>query len=243
GEAYRAIIAIPASHAPTRLPMALFHKPLTKKPDASTSPRPASSPRGTSARELADQAANRKGVAARPLAEPPGGVSAAGHSIIDWSPAYASIEVSQTNPGLCAVLENAALLFASGQADPARALLEDGVVNDHDTKLSPLAWLALFDLFQRTNDRRGFDQLALQYIVQVDRSAPAWDERAPPAAAVEAKKGGFVAITGKLSGASATQLLGLRRAIEGQTPRARLDLSSVISFDDSGARHLAGLLT
>ncbi|HEY3178646.1 MAG TPA: STAS domain-containing protein [Casimicrobiaceae bacterium] len=192
------------------------------------------------------------------MAEPPGGASAAGASIIDWSPGYASIEVLQTNPGLCAVLENAALLFASGQADPARALLEDSVVSDHDTKLSPLAWLALFDLLQRANDRRAFDQLAMQYIVQFERSAPAWDERTPPAATVEAKKGGLVAITGKLSGASATQLLGLRRAIEARVPpraaagpsqggtissqAARLDLSSVISFDDSGARLLAGLL-
>lgn len=217
--------------------MALFYKSPAKKPDSSASPRPAS------ARELADQAANRKGIAARPLAEPPGGASAAGASIIDWSPAYASIEVSQTNPGLCAVLENAALLFASGQADPARALLEDGVVSDHDTKLSPLAWLALFDLYQRANDRRAFDQLAMQYIVQFERSAPAWDERAPRAAgSADAQKGGFVTITGKLSGANATQLLGLRRAIEARLPRARLDLSSVISFDDSGARALAGVL-
>ena len=223
--------------------MALFYKPPAKKPDLPASPRPAPVPRSGSARELADHAANRKGIAARPLAEPPGGASAAGASIIDWSPAYASIEVSQTNPGLCAVLENSALLFASGQVDPARSLLEDGVVNDHDTKLSPLAWLALFDLFQRANDRRGFDQLAMQYIVQFERSAPAWDERAPrTGAATDAKKGAFITITGKLSGANATQLLGLRRTIEARMPHARLDLSSVINFDDSGARSLASLL-
>jgi anti-anti-sigma regulatory factor len=224
--------------------MALFYKPPAKKPEPlASSPRPASTPRSASARELAVHAATRKGVASRPLAEPPGGASAAGASIIDWSPGYASIEVLQTNPGLCAVLENAALLYASGQASPARALLEDSVLNDHDTKLSPLAWLALFDVLQRVNDRQAFDQLAMQYIVQFERSAPAWDERTPPAAAAEAKKGGFVTITGKLSGASATQLLGVRRAIDAQTPGARLDLSSVISFDDSGARHLASLLT
>jgi len=222
--------------------MALFYKPPAKKPDSSA-PRPAATPRAASAREIADQAANRKGIASRPLAEPPGGAAAAGHSIIDWSPAYASIEVSQTNPGLCAVLENAALLFASGQSDPARALLEEGVVSDHDTKLSPLAWLALFDLFQRANDRRGFDQLAMQYIVQFERSAPAWDEGAAKASTpVDAKKGGFVTITGKLSGANATQLLALRRAIETRIPSARLDLSSVINFDESGARALAALL-
>jgi anti-anti-sigma regulatory factor len=223
--------------------MALFYKPPAKKSEPlASSPRPAATPRSASARELAVHAANRKGMASRPLAEPHGGASAAGASIIDWSPGYASIEVLQTNPGLCAVLENAALLFASGQVDPARALLEDSVLNDHDTKLSPLAWLALFDLLQRANDRRAFDQLAMQYIVQFERSAPAWDECALPAAAVEAKKGGFVTITGKLSGASATQLLGLRRAIEARAPGARLDLSSVISFDDSGARLLASLL-
>ena len=223
--------------------MALFYKPPAKKPDSPASPRSAPTPRTPSARELAEQAAGRKGVGARPLAEPPGGASAAGHSIIDWSPAYASIEVSQTNPGLCAVLENAALLFASGQTDPARALLEEGVVSDHDTKLSPLAWLALFDLYQRTDNRRGFDQLSMQYIVQFERSAPAWDDDAvKPGVAADDKKGGFLTITGKLSGANATQLLGLRRAIDARVPRARLDLSSVINFDDSGARSLASLL-
>src|SRR5437868_14151338 len=148
--------------------MALFYKSSAKKAD---SPGTAA-PRGATARELADQAASRRGIGQRALAEPPGGASAAGASIIDWSPAYASIEVSQTNPGLCAVLENAALLFASGQADPARALLEDGVVSDHDTKLSPLAWLVLFGLYQRANGRRGFDPLAMQSIVELERSAP-----------------------------------------------------------------------
>src|SRR4051812_28105144 len=102
--------------------MALFYKPPAKKAELpASSPRPAAAPRGASARELAVHAANRKGAAPRAMAEPPGGASAAGASIIDWSPGYASIEVLQTNPGLCAVLENAALLFASGQSEPARA--------------------------------------------------------------------------------------------------------------------------
>ncbi len=57
----------------------------------------------------------------------------------------------------------------------ARTLLEQGVVDDHDAKLSPLAWLALFDLQQRAGDRAAFDQFALKYVVQFERSAPAWD--------------------------------------------------------------------
>ena len=65
---------------------------------------------------------------------------------------------------------------------PAR---EHGVVDDDDAKVSPLAWLALFDLLQRADDRAAFDQLALQYVVAFERSAPAWEEggtRARPGA-------------------------------------------------------------
>ena len=213
--------------------MALFYKHPAKKPDPNASQR--ASGRAPSARELA--AAHRQG--AEPLAEPTGSASAKGASIVDWARAQGSIEVQQTNPGLCAVLENAALLFASGQVDQARSILEHGVQSDHDTKLSPLAWLALFDLLQRANDRAAFEQLAMQYIVQFERSAPAWDDRVAPARTGDVKKGGFITITGKLSGASTAQLLGLRRAIDSRVARARLDLSSAISFDDGGARALA----
>jgi anti-anti-sigma regulatory factor len=220
--------------------MALFHKPPAKKPDSGASAR-AVSARGASARELAVHTGAKGG--GRATAEPQGTTTAAGASIIDWSPVYAAIEVSEANPGLCAVLENAALLYAGGQASPARALLEEGVAADHDTRQSPLAWLALFDVLQRANDRAAFDQLAMQYIVQFERSAPAWED--PVTSAPGARKtpaGGYVAINGRLTGTSATQLQGLRRVVESRIPNARLDLSAVIGFDDPGARLLAELL-
>jgi anti-anti-sigma regulatory factor len=211
--------------------MALFHKPPAKKPES-----------GGTARALAAHAGSRGG--GRAATEPQGTTTAAGASIIDWSPAYAAIEVSEANPGLCALLENAALLYAGGQAAPARALLEEGVAKDHETKQSPLAWLALFDLLQRANDRPAFDQLTLQYVVQFERSAPAWEE--PVVTRTDAQRkasaGSFVAIAGRLSAASATQLQGLRRIVEQRVADARLDLSAVISFDDPGARLLADLL-
>ena len=106
---------------------------------------------------------------------PGGDITVTGASLAQWAPAQASFEVAQANPGLCAVLENAALRFASGQAVDARRQLEEGIESDHDTKLSLLAWLALFDLLQRQGDRAAFDQLALQYVMQFERSAPAWE--------------------------------------------------------------------
>ena len=218
--------------------------PIFGKPPAKKVPEPASAPRVAkreahvvSARELAAQAASRK--AGKPLGlEPLGETSQRGASIIDWSTAPKAIEVAQANPGLCAVLENAALLFANGQDATAREILEQGVATDPDTKLSPLAWLALFDLLQRANDRVAFDQLAMQFVLQFERSAPSWDERIklPPE---EKGGGGYIAVTGKLSSDSSAQLEGLKRALEKCVQRARIDLSSVTGFDDRGARMLA----
>ena len=220
--------------------MAIFGKPTARKtPSAKTAERNAKrEPKVMSARELAAQA-GRKGKMQG--VEPLGETSMRGASVINWSTAPKAIEVAQANPGLCAVLENAALLFANGQDDVARASLEQGVANDPDAKLSPLAWLALFDLMQRAGDRAAFDQLSMQYVLQFERSAPSWDEVAKPAGSeAPGGGGGYIAITGKLSSRTASQLDGLKRALEKCVSRARVDLSSVTGFDDAGARLLAG---
>ena len=227
--------------------MALFSKPPAKKPDLAN---PAAKPAAGQARpppsahDIAQQAQGRRGMAERPRAEPAADISLAGASLIEWSPGRTSIEVAQSNPGLCAVLENAALLYASGQAQPARALLEEGVDSDADAKTSPLAWLALFDMLQRANDRGAFDRLALQYVVQFERSAPPWEETSAvrPAQAEAKTVTGYVALTGKLTAASAPQIETLRKAMAKSPAHVRLDLAQVAGFDDAGAALLAAAL-
>jgi hypothetical protein len=83
---------------------------------------------------------------------------------------------------------------------------------------------------QRANDRLAFDpardavRVAVRALGAVlGRSAEAADRR-------QAGGGGYIAVTGKLSGASAGQLEGLKRALEKCVPRARIDLSSVTGF-------------
>jgi anti-anti-sigma regulatory factor len=219
--------------------MAIFGKPPTRKTEKAKSGEASGErePQVMSARELAAHAASRKGKL--PGLEPLGETSLRGASIIDWSTAPKAIEVAQANPGLCAVLENAALLFANGQDSAARELLEQGVATDQDTKLSPLAWLALFDLLQRANDRAAFDQLSMQYVLQFERSAPAWEEPLKSSGGEAQGAGGYIAIAGKLSTQSRAQLEGLKRALEKCVPRARIDLASVSGFDDDGAKMLA----
>jgi ABC-type transporter Mla MlaB component len=223
--------------------MALFSKPPAKKPlPPAPQARPVPpAPKRPTARDLASHAQQQKRDADRPLSEPAGNdITVTGASLVDLSPAQVGFEVAQANPGLCAVLENAALLYASGQSAPARTLLERGVASDHDARGSPLAWLALFDMMQRAGDRAGFDQLALQYVVQFERSAPSWEESDRPH--VTKSHGGYVAISGRLTGASAAQVDGLRRAIERGATHARVDLAQVSGFDDEGARLLAQAL-
>jgi anti-anti-sigma regulatory factor len=234
--------------------MALFSKPPIKKPEplrpegrpvsdpGSTRSVPRVPPRPVSAREIAVEAQGRKRGADQPGNEPNGDLSVEGESLIEWAPAGPSMEVAQANPGLCPFLENAALLYASGHGSKARATLEQGVESDHETKHSPLAWLALFDLMQRANDRTAFEQLALRYVVQFERSAPAWEDGLKTTAGVKAVAGGYVPVTGKLTAASAPQLDVLKVAIQKKIPHARLDLASVTSFDDAGARLLAEAL-
>ena len=231
--------------------MALFSKPPIKKPAPhapAAKPRPAmSGPPGRppSAREVAAHHATSpagRGGDRRPI-EPAGDITVTGASLIEWaSPGQPSFEVAQANPGLCSILEDAALRYASGHPQQARALLEQGVVNDHDARLSPLAWLALFDLQQRAGDRAAFDQFALKYVVQFERSAPAWEAEEKPQPGPRMSAGGYVGLTGKLTAAITTQLEGLKRAMAKQQSEYRLDLMSVTGFDDEGARLLAQVL-
>ena len=216
--------------------MAFFSKPpAKKKPEAFKADV---HPRVVSARELTAHAGSK---GARRHVEPSGGdMTVTGASLVQWAPAQAPIEVAQVNPGMCAVLANAALRFANGQALDARRQLEEGIESDVDTKLSVLAWLALFDLLQRQGDRAAFDKLALQYVMQFERSAPAWE--GDTSVVSPRVVGGSILLTGSVTAAAATQIEGIRRAVSRQTHGARIDLVSVTDFDDTGARLLANAL-
>ena len=226
--------------------MALFSKPPAKKPEPpkgarkvrgiGTATRPASTRHGahgsTKSRHDKRPPAHRPG-------EQPASLRRAGDNVIEWLPAQPVLET--TSPAsMCGVLENAALLFASGQAGPARVRLEDGVANDPEALKSDLAWLALFDLLQRAGDRSGFDQLALRYVVNFEQSAPGWETLDTPAPGKRtAPIGNYIAMSGELNAASAMQIESVKRA---GTKEVRLDLSTITGFDSAGAGLLAEAL-
>lgn len=226
--------------------MGFFSKPSVKKPAPGTpAPRAVAPARPPSAHEVAARVADRAAASGeqRPMDPVVNDITVADASMIEWAaPGQAAFEVVATNPGLCEVLENAALFYASGKADLARSTLEHGVQTDHDARTSPLAWLALFDLLQRAGDRATFDRMAMIYVVEFERSAPGWEQRTVALTGPRATPAGYVALSGKLTAASAGQIEGLRRVVAKQVAKARLDLGKVSGCDDVGARLLADAL-
>ena len=189
--------------------MAFFSKPPAKK-----KPEPSKAevrPRAASARELAAQAGTK---GARRHIEPAGGdMTVTGASLAQWAPAQASFEVAQANPGLCAVLENAALRFANGQAADARRQLEEGIENDIDTKLSVLAWLALFDLLAAPARPCGIRQARPAVCHAVRALGAGVGRRRRAGSASPRVVGGSIVVTGKVTAAAATQIEAIRRAV------------------------------
>lgn len=195
--------------------------------------KPAPKPRGSAPRDA--DSSKDAGAAADNLTRE-------GKSTI-WKPLAQDIEVTESQPGLCPALENAALLFANGQADAARKLLGESVLREADTKRSSLAWAALFDMLHRAGDRQAYEDFSLKYVVVFERSAPVWDERREAKSTKPQRPvgRGFVAFTGRLSLDDANQLPALKKVAETQ-PQAQLDVTGLHAADDEAARAFAELL-
>lgn len=148
-----------------------------------------------------------------------------------------SLELGPTELGFSPALENAALLYANGQAAAARQVLENALTNELDSRTLALAWHAQFDLLQRANDRAAFDQLALEYVSVFERSPPPWDEAKTPSGKSGAPGAGYFALT-QVTVKAALEIPA--RAARYST--LRIDVATLTEFDDTGCRRLVDVL-
>jgi len=148
-----------------------------------------------------------------------------------------SIELGPTELGFSPALENAALLYASGQASAARQVLGSALVNEPDSRALAMAWHAQFDLLQRANDRAAFDQLALEYVAVFERSPPPWDEARTATAKAGGPGTGYFALT-QVTVKAALEIPA--RAARYAT--LRIDVATLTEFDDTGCRRLVDVL-
>jgi ABC-type transporter Mla MlaB component len=72
------------------------------------------------------------------------------------------------------LLEEAAILFASGQKIVSEHMLKSAIEQDHLGSAMHSAWFMLFDLYQIDHNQAAFDGLCLEYAKKFEASPPVW---------------------------------------------------------------------
>ena len=208
-------------------------------PDNARAPAQA---RSTPARALTHEAGRKASRSDRSPSRR-GRLTVTGASLVEWAPAQAAFEVAQANPGLCAVLENAALLFASGQARCPRAQARGGH-RERSRHQAVAAGVARAVRSPATPERpRGVRpaRAAVRHAVRALGAGMGGvhGERRTG----RARAGGYVAAGRQADCGRARRRsrVAARRRQARCTARGSIS-SSVIDFDDTGARLLANAL-
>lgn len=132
--------------------------------------------------------------------------------------------------------EKAAMLFANGQDEAARGVLEAAVAV---YRLGPAErlWLMLFDLYQLTGKRAPFEALGIDYARSYEKSPPGWRDKSPDKAKGKEVLASSLLFRGDLTGDNNAAFDAIRQALE-KNPRIRFDLSSLGHLDASGCGRL-----
>lgn len=147
------------------------------------------------------------------------------------------IVVEETSGAPQSPVDEAAILYASGQPDVAERLLKD-VLTTGDRR----PWHMLFDLYGIQNREREFEQLALDYAMRFETSPPVWQNpAAAPAEKAQQSKTATLELPGLLDrGAAAV----LRDGIAATAPNdvVQIDFSRIAMVDEAGADECAEIL-
>jgi anti-anti-sigma regulatory factor len=123
------------------------------------------------------------------------------------------------------VAEEAATLYASGQAQAAERALRASLIGDGRSQRLP--WWMLFDLYQLGGREQEFDSIAIDYAIHFETAPPAWKAR--PAAAPQPQFAGITpteAFSGTLGAHIAPQLQRLHDC-SAASPVLRLEFGGV----------------
>lgn len=146
---------------------------------------------------------------------------------------------------MASVEEEAAILYASDHAEQAAALLLD-FIRSHPDRLDIYPWMMLFDIYQIQGEKRLFDELALEFVVKFERSAPIWSAAKVPGAkalkpqATPAPEG-YISLTGILQGDQDSLFQSMLQTAQ-KGAGLRIDFTRLEGLDASGSRRLAETL-
>lgn len=199
---------------------------------------------------VAERTPTANGVAATPAPRPPANAAPAeGRATSLLGDADGAMAIDVNGPALPGILEEAAILYSNGQAQPAALVLRQALDDTGLAGYQPLAWLMLLDLYQCVGDRAGFETLALEYASRFESSPPGWSE-----ALSQALPGAHDGRSGAAA-ETADRLLHLGPALDGRVAElvaplfraagreAEIDLAGVVSVDPAGADALLRLFS
>lgn len=136
-------------------------------------------------------------------------------------------------------VDEAAIMYASGQTDMAERLLKD-ILGGGDRR----AWHMLFDLYCIQRREKEFEQLALDYAMRFETSPPVWQKMGSngAAGAPQQAEAASLELPGLLDKKAAA---ALRESIAGTDKKAvvRIDFSRIEMVDESGANECAQILS
>lgn len=175
----------------------------------------------------------------------------AAHPSAASAPARPEVEMLTTIGGILpdavaanethSVVEESAVLYASNYSDQAAALLLD-YIRSFPERLDAKPWLMLFEVFQIQGEKPQFEELALEFVVKFERTAPIWsDAKVSGIQAEKTKEGvaveGYIALTGILQGDKDSLFQNLEQVAQKGTG-LRLDFARLEGLDASGSRRL-----
>ncbi len=154
-----------------------------------------------------------------------------------------SLEVSGST--LPQAFEEAAVLYANGQATAAAMILWQSIKHNQLANHARQGWAMLFDLYQASGRREEFENIAIDYSARFECSPPTWDDGlAPPPATEKASAGAptaAVTLPAALDAQAVRQLEQVQRLAQ-RNRAVAIDVSAVRSVDAIGADLLLRVL-
>jgi anti-anti-sigma regulatory factor len=154
------------------------------------------------------------------------------------------IEVEESDHEVPPAIEEAAVLYANGQAAEAHARLKKALEGEDLGAWKLQVWLMMFDVLQQLGRKQEFEERALDFVVKLERSPPVWTDAPPaPKQNPSLRTGGAasVSLTGALGAQSAGALEQLRKASDRQ-PKLRLDFGKLQGIEPAGCKLLHATL-
>lgn len=142
--------------------------------------------------------------------------------------------------GIGAVYEEAAVLYANGNAAEAEAAL-NVVLEGQTNHAGEGLWMMLLDLYRLTGQRQRFELRVLDYATRFERSPPPWDDLSSAPERPRSHAAPLVNLSGSLSGQAAGQFeqIGI---IGKKSGAIRIDLGRLRSVDETGCTLFRGVL-